>query len=539
MLRITGVALRPGQDESLLPRLAEKKARLRTGEILAFTIVKKSVDARKKEDVHMVYALDVEVRDENRALKTCDRASCAPAPPREARLRPPVIVRAPELRPVVVGLGPAGLFAALALARAGLRPLVLERGQAVGDRRRTVERFHAAGDLDPECNIQFGEGGAGAFSDGKLTTGIKDPRCRAVLETFRDHGAPEEILFLARPHIGTDRLPGVIESIRREIVALGGEVRFSCRLDGIRTAGGRIAAAVIAGTETGKIEELPCDMLLLAVGHSADDTQMMLFEAGMQMTQKPFSVGFRIEHPQKMINRSQYGAFASWEALPPAEYHLSAHLPSGRGVYTFCMCPGGQVVGAASRPGGVCVNGMSPFLRDGENANAAVLADVRTDDFPDAHPLSGYLLQRMWEERAFRLGGGNYRAPAMKCGDFLAGRASGDLGSWVKPTCRPGVTPSDLREALPEWIVADLREGLRIFGRQLHGFDHPEAVLTGVEARSSCPVRHVRCRGGESSIGGVWTAGEGAGCAGGIMSAAVDGIRCAEDMLKACADRGL
>ena len=276
MLRITGVALRPGQDESLLPRLAEKKARLKAGDILSFTVVKKSVDARKKEDVHLVYSLDAAVRDENLALKHCARASCTPVPPRPVPAAAPVIRKTPKRRPVVVGLGPAGLFAAMTLARAGLRPLVLERGQAVGDRRRTVERFHTVGELDPECNIQFGEGGAGAFSDGKLTTGIKDPRCRYVLETFRDHGAPEEILFLARPHIGTDRLPGVIESIRKEIASLGGEVRFSSRLSGIRTAGGRIEAAMVRGAE-GE-EEVSCDMLLLAVGHSADDTQMMLFD---------------------------------------------------------------------------------------------------------------------------------------------------------------------------------------------------------------------------------------------------------------------
>ena len=397
------------------------------------------------------------------------------------------------------------------------------------DRSRKVDAFRRERRLDPECNIQFGEGGAGAFSDGKLTTGIKDPRCPFVLQTFAEHGAPEEITVLARPHIGTDRLPGTVRRIREEIESLGGTVLFSSRLEALSCRGGRLEA--IRYVREGKTEERTCTHLLLAVGHSAEDTQKMLFEAGLTMLQKPFSAGFRIEHPQQIVNEAQYGRFAADPALPPAEYHLSAHLPNGRGVYTFCMCPGGRVVGAASRPGGVCVNGMSPYARDGENANAALLVDVRCDDFPDAHPLSGFLLQRMWEKKAFTAGGENYDAPAMKAEDFLHRRPPKNLGSLVRPTCEPGVKCADLGGILPAELTESLRLGLVRLDGQMKGFAHPEAVLTGVETRSSCPVRHVRGKGCETTLAGVWSCGEGAGCAGGIMSAAVDGIRGAEDLL--------
>ena len=529
LLRIHSVTLPPDEPESVLIRRAALKAGLREEDILGLTVVKKSVDAREKPRVVWSYTVDVTVRDEKAALKKARKAFCAPAPrkdPAPAR-RPMAFPQRP--RTAVVGLGPAGLFAALALSQWGLEPLVLERGQSVEDRLKAVEHLRGEGILDEESNYQYGEGGAGAFSDGKLATGTKDPRQQEVLDTFVRFGAPEDILVLGRPHIGTDRLPKVVRGIREEIIRLGGRVRFGARLSGIVTRHGALTA--IRWQEGERTFEEPVDALITAIGHSAEDTQKMLFDAGVDMRQKPFSAGFRIEHPQEMIDLAQYGAPRG--KLPPAEYRLAVRCSDGRGVYTFCMCPGGQVVPAASKAGGVCVNGMSPYLRDGENANSAVLVDVRPEDFPDTHPLSGFLLQRVLEKRAFQMGGGGFIAPAQRAEDFLQKRPSRSLGSLVVPTYRPGVVPADLNALFPPDIAADLRLGLRLLDGRLKGFAHPDAVLTGVETRSSCPVRYERDSLGESNIQGLFPAGEGAGLAGGIMSAAVDGLRQAENVLRA------
>ena len=529
MLRINGLKMKLSFTQADLLSACAKKLKMNPDMIKTLTVYKKSVDARDKNDVHFAVTADITVKDENTVMQKAPRGACVPVKP-YAPVNREKLPSVPEMRPVVVGLGPCGLFAALTLARAGACPIVLERGEPVEKRHRTVETFFLDGTLDEDSNIQFGEGGAGAFSDGKLTTGIKDPRCREVLHTLVEYGAPEEILWEGRPHIGTDKLPATVSNIRREIERLGGTVLFSAKLVAIHTEKNVLRAVTIQkGLEK---QQIACEKLIVAIGHSADDTQKMLFESGLDMVRKPFSVGARIEHPQSLINKSQYGKFASSPYLPAAEYHLSTRLSDGRGAYTFCMCPGGTVVGAASRKNAVCVNGMSAFARDGENANAALLVDVRVEDFPDEHPLSGYALQRVWEEKAYRAGGGNYKAPCQRVEDFFLNRDSSHTGSLVKPTVKPGVTPGNLKSVLPDFAYKGLQEAIRNFDRQLHGFAHPDALLTGVEARSSCPVRSPRDAFGEGSIRGIYPCGEGAGYAGGIMSAAVDGIRGAEHVLR-------
>lgn len=526
MLRLNNLNLPLSYTEEELTCLAAQRLRIAPRQVQSLTLVKKSVDARDKGDVHFVLTVDVRVADEDAVLRSLRHGVAERTPVKQPLPLPASGFTRP---PVVVGAGPAGLFAALTLARAGAKPILVERGKPVDERMRDVEAMRAHGQLNPESNVQFGEGGAGAFSDGKLTTGIKSPYQREVLETFVRHGAPEDILYLQKPHIGTDRLRGVVASMRQEILSLGGQVWFSTRLTGLMLRGRRVAGVTLRRGDADI--ELPCDTVLLAIGHSARDTLQVLFNQGVTMVQKPFAIGVRIEHPQSLINRSQYGAFAKHPALGAAPYKLAVRTPDGRGVYTFCMCPGGEVIPAASQPGGVVVNGMSYHARDGVNANAALLVGVRPEDFGDDHPLAGCVWQRSIEQAAFRLGGGDFHAPVQRVEDFLLGRASHALGD-VQPTYRPGVTPCDLRGCLPPFVAENLALGIRQMDRQLHGFAHPDAVMTGVETRSSSPVRLPREDTMMASLDGLFPVGEGAGYAGGIVSAAVDGISAARAALE-------
>ncbi len=523
MLRIQGLSLSLDEPEELLYREAARALHLPSGKIRSLTIRRRSVDARRKSDIRLVYTVDVSLQNET-AARLGGRVSAVS----EERWALPRPASLPEERPVVAGFGPGGIFAALALAEAGLRPLVLERGLDVERRRKKVDEFWRSGRLDPDCNVQFGEGGAGTFSDGKLNTGIHDRRVRRVLEQLHLAGARDDILIDAKPHIGTDVLAGVVKALRLRIEALGGEVRFGCRLTGLERRDGALRAVVYE--DGGAASILPCRQLILAVGHSARDTFAMLESLGVPMVRKPFSMGVRIEHRQSWLDAAQYGPSAGHPRLPPADYKLAAHLPGGGSAYTFCMCPGGQVVAAASEAGGVVTNGMSRAARDGENCNAALLVTLRPEDFPGEGALAGIVWQRALERAAFSLGG-DYRAPAQLVGDFLAGRASAGPGD-VSPSYRPGVVYTELRRCLPGTITDVLAQALPVFERKLPGFARDGAVLTGPETRSSCPVRILRDETCQSPLRGLYPCGEGAGYAGGIVSAAVDGLRCAEALIR-------
>lgn len=512
-------------DDDLLRRLCAARLRIPPERIVTVKLVKRSVDARDKGDVHFALTADVTL-DKGEAqlaarFKPNQLAIVAQSADTPSLFRLPLSPWSAQTeRPVVVGAGPAGLFCALALAVRGARPVLLERGQPVEKRILHVNGFEAEGILNPESNVLFGEGGAGAFSDGKLTCGLNSPHIRTVLKTLHDCGAPEEILTAQRPHIGTDVLRQVLVNARHRLIELGGEVRFGCKLTGLVLRDGCVAAVKLDNGQ-GQ-EELPARRVYLAIGHSARDTYAWLHGLGVPMAQKPFAIGARIEHLQRDIDRAQYGGAAGHPALPPAEYKLNVPTPDGRGVYTFCMCPGGQVIGASSEPDGVNVNGMSLHARDGLNANAALLVGVRPEDFGSEHPLAGVEFQRRIEQAAFRAMGG-FCAPCQRVGDLLNGRESAVFGQ-VKPSYRPGVVPGDIRCCLPGFVMEAYRLALPQLGRRLRGFDAADALITAPETRSSAPVRILRDENRQSPIGGLYPLGEGAGYAGGIVSAAVDGM---------------
>ncbi len=518
MLKFQNIRMPIGFSADDLLKATSKSLNIPADHLKNFRLVKKSLDARRKNDIHYVCSVSFEFQNEDSLL-------CIDGITKAHPFNYHIPKVSHNISPVIIGSGPAGLMAGLVLARAGLKPVIIERGRPADERKKSVEGFWHGNPLDPESNVQFGEGGAGTFSDGKLITGIKDPRCRFVIEEFFKAGAPEEILYLSSPHIGTDNLIKMVQNIRREIISLGGECRFSHKLVGITSKNSTLQALRIVSR--GKEYELPAEFAILAIGHSARDTFDMLYDSGLQMLQKPFSAGVRIEHLQEKIDIAQYGENLG---LPPASYKLSTHLKSGRDVYTFCMCPGGVVVAAASEPNCVVTNGMSFFSRNEVNANSALLVNVMPSDFPSSHPLAGVAFQRELEKRAFTAGGGNYCAPAQTVGDFLANRVTVNFDK-VSPSYLPGVLGADLKKILPNFISASIEEALPIFDKRLHGFASYDAVMTGVETRSSSPVRIIRNESFQSNIYGLIPCGEGCGYAGGIMSAAVDGIKCAEAII--------
>ncbi|MCM1314586.1 MAG: FAD-binding protein [Prevotella sp.] len=525
MLRINNIRVPLDFDFSELENLCLKKLKISSGNLVSVRLAKKSVDARKKTDVHFIISLDIEVKNEEKVLKTVKNAVKT-----EKFIYNPEKLSGNFRRPVVVGFGSAGMFAALVLAMSGACPLVLERGSDVDSRRMTVENFRSGGALNPECNVQFGEGGAGTFSDGKLTTGIKNKRIDWILEKFVEFGAPEEILYLAKAHIGTDKLLKVVKNIRTEITRLGGEVIFNAKFCDFQVQNDHISEVTYSDGES--LHTIKTNNLILASGHSARDVFELLNNKKISLSAKNFSVGVRIEHPRRDIDRDMYGDFAGHKALKSADYKLVAHLQNGRTLYTFCMCPGGEVIAASSEENGLVVNGMSCFARNAENSNSALLVGISPEDFGSSDVLAGMCFQREIEEKAFIAGGSDYSAPITLVGDFLEGKLSEKLGEII-PSYRPAVKFARPEEYLPDFVCETLRKGIIEMGKKIKSFNNPSAILTGVETRSSSPVRVNRGENFQSlSLKGLFPCGEGAGYAGGIMSAAVDGMQCAESVIE-------
>lgn len=525
-IRINNLSIGLDDDIKLLKKKASKKLRISVDEIKNFKIVRESIDARNKDNIKLTYAIEFEHKDEEKLI---NRIHDNDVKIDNSKYEPDVKPGNEILnhRPIVVGLGPAGLFSALMLAQKGYKPLVIERGEDVDKRTETVDKFWRTGELNLESNVQFGEGGAGSFSDGKLTTRIKDKKCDYVLSELVKAGAPKEIRYEAKPHVGTDILKDVVKNIRKQIISLGGEIRFSSKLEYIKNNQGKIKSIIVNG------DEIPCDALVLALGHSSRDTYEMLNSIGIFMEPKAFAIGVRIEHPQEMINVGQYGKMTNHPKLQAASYNLTYQSRAlNRGVYSFCMCPGGVVVAAASEDKRLVSNGMSYHARNEENSNSALVVTVGPEDFEGTSVLRGMEFQRYYEALAYKVGGGDYKAPVQLLGDFVNDRKSTKLGK-VKPSYKPGFEFADMRECLPYYVVEGIKDGINNFDRKIKGYGREDAVLTGIETRTSAPVKITRNERLESiSLSGLYPCGEGAGFAGGIVSAAVDGIKVAERIIE-------